>query len=142
MVDRATSQSDNISPPRRGAYLVQAVDTTARPYQLALLPLGGKPITNANQADHVYLTLGADGGDVYLYFSSVTASDLDDTAANAAGTPWTATTMSGNTTYCEKIASGTVRDFRIERSVDRWIVLKTSTGTANLRFYASSQPEV
>lgn len=143
MGDRATSQSDNIVPPRRGEILAQAVDSTARAYNLALLPIGGKAIVNSKQTDHIYVTIEADGADIYFQFaSSSTPANLDNTASNAAGTAWTATTMSANTSYAAKIASGTIRDFRIERSKDQWLIVKTASGTGTLRLYASSQPEV
>ncbi len=140
MTDRAQTQAANVVPPRRGLVWAQAVDVTARPYNIALLPFGGKAICNANQVDHIYLTLQADGGDVYYYFDSATGSALLDTTTNAAGTPLTATTMSA--AMAAKVPSGSSVDVRIERNLDSWICVKTSASTATLRVYASSGPEV
>ncbi len=121
---------------------MQAVDVTARPYNIGLMPFGGRPRTNAAQTDHIYLTMLADGGDVYFAFGSATNSTLDNTANNAVGVAVTATTMSGVATWAQKIPSGQSMQVRIERSTDTWIVLKTSAGTSTLRVHASSQPEV
>lgn len=154
MTDRATSQSDNIMPPRlfRAAsgsptaanpsgVWVQSVDGTARPYNIALLPFGGKAAPAPNQADHIYLTLLAETADVFFYFSNATSSVLDDTVTNAAGAALTATTMAN--TMCARCPFGVPINVRIERNIDSWIVLKCAgSGTATLRVWASSQAEV
>lgn len=142
MTDRATSQSDNWVPARRGEIWSQAVDTTARAYQISLMPFGGKPITNTKQVDHIYLDLHADGGDVYYYFDSASSTALDDTASNAVGVAVTATTMSGSAAFGARIPSGGTISVRIERSLDHWLTIKTASGTATLRVNASSQAEV
>ncbi len=140
MSSRATYQADNVVAPRLGAVLAQAVDATARPYNIGILPLGGKARTITNQIDHIYLTLHADGGDVHYYFNSATSAVLDNTVTNAAGAALTATSMAS--TMSARIPSGAYVEVRIERSVDTWLIVKTVTGTATLRMWASSQAEV
>ncbi len=138
---KATAQSDNVVPGRIGSIWPQAVDATSRPYNISLLPFGGKALVNSNEIDHIYLTMTADGGDVYFAFGSVTGT-VDDTAGNAAGVALTATTMSVGTTFAQKIPNGTTVSLRIERRLDKWLMLKTSAGTATLRVNASSQGEI
>lgn len=125
-----------------GKIWVQTVDSTARPYQIALMPFGGKAIVNAAQADHIYLTMLAETNDVFYYFDSATGSSLSDTAANTAGVAVSATTMSAVATYCAKLPAGIPVNVRIERSVDKWLQLKTASAGATVRIWASSGPEV
>lgn len=154
MTDRATAQADNLVPPRlfraaAGSPLVgsptgvwvQAVDGTARPYNIALLPLGGRAATNPNQRDHIYVTMQAQTADIFFYFSNATSSVLDDTAINAVGVALTGSTMANTMPY--RLIAGSSIDLRIERSLDTWIILKCAgASTATLRLYASSQGEV
>lgn len=142
MVDRATQQSDGIEPPRRGKIWVQTIDATARPYQISLMPFGGKAIVNAAQVDHIYLTLLAETNDVFYFFDSATGSSLSDTATNNAGTAVSATTMSASAAMACRLVAGVPVNVRIERSLDQWIQLKTASGAATVRIWASSQPEV
>jgi hypothetical protein len=130
----AEEQAANVQPPRRGAVLAISVDTTARPYDLSSLDLGGiTPEADHKRRHETWVTLQADGGDVYYYFSSATASNLDNTAAVAAGgTPAYATT------HGAKIKQDDRHEVRIDRSRDVFLIVKTSTGTATLRFWASS----
>ncbi len=84
----------------------------------------------------------AQTADVFFYFSNATSSVLDDTAVNAVGVALaTATAMINTMPF--RLMAGTSMDFRIERTVDTWIILKCAgAGTATLRVYASSQAEV
>ncbi len=144
---KATAQSDDIVPPRRyvastiSGVWVQAVDSTARSYAISALPLGGKPIVNTGQIDHVYVTLLCETADVYFAFGAATAATLDDTAVNAAGVA-----LLASTAMLPTMPFRLVRDipmsFRIQRSVDSFLQLKCASGsTATLRVYASSQAE-
>ncbi len=139
---KASGQADDVMPPRLSAVWCQTVDVTARPYQIALLQLGSPPTANVGSArpDHVYLTLHADGGDIYYQFASATSSALVYSAVNAVGvalTPATAMTSAMGM----RIPSGAFVPVRINRAVDKWIILQTAAGTATLRLYASSQAE-
>ncbi len=125
-----------------GSVWVQTVDATARPYNIALLPFGGKAITSPNQSDHIYLTMLAETNDVFYFFDTVTGSALSDTAANAAGVALTATTMSASTAMCARLVAGVPVPVRIDRRTDKWIQLKTASTGGTVRIWASSQPEV
>lgn len=134
MGNRAEDQAFNVVPPRRGAVLALSVDTTARAYDLTGLSFGAA--YNANDAvDSIYLTLQAQSGDVFFYFGTATSSDMDNTAVIAAGG-----TLAFANTYCAWLPQNASVDLRIVKTQDKFLVVKTSTGTATLRFYASSQP--
>ncbi len=141
MTSRAEQQAANVLGPRLGAIWCQTVDVTARPYQIGLLTLGSPPVANCpNRPDHVFLTLHADGGDIYFQFNSATSSTLLYTGVNAVGVALTPATAMANT-MAMRIPSGAFMSVRIERSVDTWIILQTAASTATLRMYASSAAE-
>ncbi len=128
-------QAANITPPRRGATIALGVDATARAYDMNALALGGFTPNDANSIQSfVYLTLQADGGDVFFYFTDATHADLDDGAQITAGTA-----LSFANTHCAKIKADALHEVRINRHVDRWLVVKCSSGTATLRFWPSSE---
>jgi hypothetical protein len=135
MTDRATSQADNIVPPRKGATWAVDVDSTARRYLLTALTLGRK--YEPGRRDDIYVTLQADGADVFFVFSDSSTVTLDDTAAQAAGNADAAFAA----TYGAKIVSGTESHYRISRALDQYIHIKTSSGTGVLRMWASSEPQ-
>ena len=128
----------NAVPPRKGAEVTIAVDSTGRAYNISKLALGGYT-PNGENVRSVYcnLQLTADGGDVYIQFDSTNTVTLDDTAAHAAGTELV---VFANT-YCAKIPSGATVPVRIDRKIDKYMHIKTSTGTAKLRFHAFSGSE-
>ncbi len=135
MSGHAQHQAANIAPPRRGAVIALGVDTTARPYDISALALGGYTPHNANnRQEYVFLTLQADGGDVYFHFASATASDLDNAAAIAAGGA-----IAFANTYGAKIPVNTEQTLRIDRTQDKFLIIETASGTATLRFWASSE---
>ena len=128
----AQDQAADTCPPRRGAVLALTVDATARAYDLTALDLGGYAASGGRR-NEVFLTLFADGGDVYYQLASVATASLDDTAVIAA-----AGTLAYANTYAMKLPSGAAQSFRINRNVDKYLQVKTSSGTATLRFFASS----
>lgn len=134
MSSNAEEQSANVQPPRRGATLALTVDSTARAYSLTSLALGGfTPDPGNKRRAEVYLTLFADGGDVYYHLADTNTVNLDDTAVIAAGG-----TLAFANTYAFKLPSGAAHSFRIDRSQDTYLHVKTSAGSATLRFFASS----
>lgn len=136
--NEAGRQADNIRPPRKSHIIALAVDATARAYDLSSLEMGGKNFNaGASLRDAIYLTLEAETADIYYYFDTATSSTLDDTAKVSAGG-----SLAYATTYAMRIPQNDTRDVRIERSTDKFLVVKTATGTATLRFYASSQPTI
>lgn len=130
-----TDQFSNHVPPRRGAVQVITVDPTARPYDLSGLDMNGGKVTGVQQ-QYVFLSLQAVGGDVFFYFSPATASDLDDTAATAAGGA-----VGYANTHAWKLVSGTTMRVRIERQKDKFLILKAvAAGSAKLILAATSEP--
>lgn len=132
MSEEATRQSDNIVPPRTKVW-VQLVDSTSRVYDLTAQNLG--TTYDASHTTYVFLTIQADGADIYYCFDNVNSRTLDETAATAAGGA-----PSFPTTACLKCPDGQERSYRIQRNLDLYLYLKTSTGTGRARIYASSQP--
>lgn len=135
----AQNQAANVAPPRRGAVLALGVDTTARAYDLQPLNLGGYTPNGANiRAEYAYLTLQAEGGDVYFYFANgaaaVDVDDVDPAAIIAAGGA-----LAYANTYAARLVSDSSLDVRILRSQDKFLVVRATTGTPTLRFWASSE---
>lgn len=131
----AEVQNAELVPPRRGAILAIAVDSTARPYDLSALELGGQtPDADLRQRHEVFLWLQAETNDVYFHTSPTTQSDLDNTAKMSAGDP-----VAFATTYGAVLKAGNppVR-MRFDRRVDRWLVLKAASTAGVLRIWAAS----
>jgi hypothetical protein len=129
-------QASNVRPPRRGAVITLTVDSTARAYDLSVLTLGGgKPSADGSGARNVYLTLQSNA-DLFYHFSDTNSAVLDDTATLSVGS-----TLAFANTYGAKLVSGQDVPVRLDRGVDKYIVLKTNSGTATLRFWASSDSE-
>jgi len=137
MVDKATSQSDNIVPAKHGKIWAVTVDTTARSYDLRLIDLGQK-FKGESVNDDLYICLAADGANIYYSFDSATQSDLVTTAADAVG----ASPPTFGATYGDVVFASTKEHVRIRRNVDHFIQLRVASGTAVLRVRASSQPGV
>lgn len=126
----------HIIPPRRGLVLAVAIDSTARPYNLGALAFAGyTPSADSVTPAEVMLTMQADGCDVFYYFHSATASDLDNTAAvSAGGSPAYATT------YAAKVEDGDAAHVMVNRAIDKFLVVKSASGASGtLRIWASSQ---
>lgn len=133
-MDEAIRQAANVVAPRKGAVLVFSVDSTARAYDLTGVAIG-KAYDSVRVSDFIYVRMEAEGGDVYYHFDSATSSALNDTSAISAGG-----SVAFNNAYGARLPKDSIIDIRIDRAVDKFIVLKTSSGTAKLRFYAASQP--
>jgi hypothetical protein len=80
-----------------------------------------------------FLTLHADGGDVYLAFHKTSGGTVDPTVTTAKAV-----------TLCQRIPSGQDRTFRLPANDSpndpayQFITARTSAGTATLRGYISS----
>lgn len=137
MGNNAESQAGNVQPPRRGEILAISVSTTATSYSLAALSLAGTtPEAVPKRRLEVFLAMQADGGNVYYSFSQGAQTDLDNTAAIAVGGA-----VAYANTYGAKLVDGAVHDVRLNRTRDTHLTIKTSTGTAILRMWASSESE-
>lgn len=124
----------NVTPPRRGECLALEVDATARPYDLRSLPLAGFAPKESKANERVFVTLQALTADVWFYFASVDNDDLDPTADIAAGQP-----LAYADTYGDRLAIGSSIRLRIDRQQDKFLVVRTSSGTATLLLRASSE---
>ncbi len=130
---------DECDPPRRGSVWVVTVDSTARAYDLSKVALGGfTPEATQKKRAEVYLWLQAETNDVYFYFSSATASDLSDTAAQAA----TSADLAFANTYGAILEAGNPPlKLRINRALDKFLILKAASTSGVLRMWAASDSE-
>jgi hypothetical protein len=129
-------QAAYVSPPRRGEIIALTVDTTARAYDLSALSLAGfTPEGDSRMRAEVWLTLEADGADLYFQLSDGSSTALDPATVIAAGGA-----LAYSNAYGAKLKDGIPKECRIDRSRDTHIVLRTSSGTATIRFWASSNP--
>lgn len=132
-----TEQAMNVVPGRLGKVATIGVDATSRRYSLvaAALTFGGATWKDGVK-DFIYLTIQADGGDVYYATNDTDAGTIDDTATTAAGG-----TLAFVATAPVLIKNGAREEIRIARDVDRYLLLKCPSGsTAIARIFASSQP--
>ncbi len=147
----AVEQFSECAPPRRGAVLAITVDSTARAYDMKSLALGGHTPTEAQRdPKRVVLWLQAETNDVYFYFASgavaadqfsnetaVATTDVDDvdnTAAISAGSA-----LSFANGYCALLKAGNgPLPVRINRGLDRFLVVKAASTSGTLRLWASS----
>jgi len=131
----ALQQEANVLPPRRGQCLALTVDTTARAYDISGLALGGHTPPGSNSGpSYVFVTMQAITQDVWLHFHSASATDLDNAAVITAGSA-----LAYANTYGYRIPAGGERRFRLNRAVDKFLVVETSTSTATLLIAASSE---
>lgn len=123
-------------PPRRGATWALTVDATARAYDISKCNLGGfTPPEDHKTTQDVFLYLQAETNDVYFYFSDATASNLDNTAAQAA----TSADLSFATTHGALLKAGNAPlKLRITRSVDKFLIVKAASTSGVLRMWAGN----
>lgn len=139
----AEHQYAEIAPPRRGAVLAIEVDSTARAYDMVSLALGGfTPQKAQREQSHVVLWMQAETNDVYFYFAegevgtvaTTDVDDIDNTAKVAAGG-----SLAFANTYAAVIKAGNAPiRVRIDRGVDRFLVLKAASTSGLLRVWAGS----
>lgn len=132
MTTEAERQKANIIPPFASAVPglgVTALNatTTAAAIDLNLVPSVNASLTNR------YIDLQADGGAVYVSFSSDGVPVIDETAG---GTTLAAGTLA---TVPWLIPAGATLSVRCERLTHRFVHFKTASGTAKLRIRPSSQ---
>lgn len=127
-----------IKPPRRGAVWALTVDSTARPYDLTQLDIGGEKLGGgkANQKIEVAIWMQAETNDVYFHFAPASANDLDHAAAQAAGA---AAAAPANTHGAVLKAGNVPQRFVITRGLDVFLIVKTATTGGILRVWAASQ---
>ncbi len=130
-------QDGNIVPPRWGFVIAQTCDATSRGYDLTALVFQDESVSvsKGQTGNQIWLDLEAIGADVYFAFDSaaVGTNSINEATVNAAGAAWTGFTANAP----GHIASGTVRPVRIDRAVDKTLILKGAGAT--LRISQSSQ---
>jgi hypothetical protein len=124
-------------PPRRGAVWAVTVDSTARSYNISKANFGGgTPEASGGRRMEVTLYLQAETNDVYFYFDSATGTALNDATKQAAG--------SADLAFAD--AHGAYLPYgwppfkvRIDRTIDKFITIKTATNPGVLRIWACSE---
>ncbi len=135
----APDQAAKFHAPRRGAIIALEVDSTARSYNIQSLALGGKlPDAAGSVPLEVDLFMQAETNDVFFHFrSDAGAADLSDTAKVAAGA-----TLAFDNTYAALLEAGErPTRVRINRALDKYLVVKAATTSGVLRFWAVSDAE-
>lgn len=133
-------QEGNIQPPRYGFIAVIAVDGTSRGYDLTALQLQDEApaVAQGQIQNEVFFTLENTGtSPIYFAFDSaaVGVNTINDAAATAAG--GALTFVAGG---CASIPGPGARDERINRQIDKTLVVKCATGqTSTLRIEVTSQ---
>lgn len=120
----------DVSPPRRSAVLAITLDATARAYDLTALDIGGFS-PSGGRRNEVFVTIFADGADIFFYFAADNTVTLDTTAIAAGGA------VAYSNVYAAKIATGTSLRMRIARDKDKFLHVKGS-GAGTMRIWASS----
>lgn len=133
------AQFHNLVPARKGFVVNQAVDATARSYNLQALLL--PKACNPAAPEYVFLTLQASGAnDVFWYCDALVTATMDNTTVNAAGTAWTVTSQ--DPTVPAILRTGQDVRIRIQKNVDIYLHLKcAAAGTANVRISVTSQAQ-
>jgi hypothetical protein len=139
----SAEKSLEYAPPRRGGVIALTVDSTCRAYDMLTLAIAGHTPANAQREQvKVTLWLQAETNDVYFYFASGEAGavvttdvdDIDNTAAVAAGG-----SLAYANTYAGVIKAGNgPLPITIDRSIDRFLVVKAASASGVLRFWAAS----
>lgn len=114
------------------------VDSTARSYDMSALDIGNDgapPDGPSDRSRFVNLWLQADTNDVFIHFRpDAGAADLDNTQAIAAGAALVYVNSHGAV-----IKAGNPPIYlRIQRNVDRFMVLKAASTGGFLRIWAAS----
>lgn len=144
-ISHAFEQSNNVVAPRLGQIIAQAVDATSRGYDLTIIAFNAVKAANLGLEDEFFIDVMAEGNDVFWATDSAApgVNAIDDTAATAAGTPPTLddpTTVHTGLKCGHLIAGQPSISVRLDRAVDKTLVLKCAAGkTATFRYWPSSQ---
>lgn len=125
------NQLANPIPPRRGNGFALTVDGTVRVYDISSIAFSGSTTFKGSADKGQYLTLHADGGDIYFRFQSVSTADMVTATVISAGG-----TIALSDAFAQKLPSGAFADVRIDRLEDKYLSV---TGSGTLRVHASSQ---
>ncbi len=117
--------ADDVAPPEQGAVLVRVV---AGPMSLDLHAGGNTPIADPTYWYAKYVSLQADGGDLYFAFAPVDTTPIDPASFAFADA-------------CAEIPAGTHTDVLMPKDdvTYRYLML---AGTGTLRMWVSSPPGI
>ncbi len=125
-------QAEWISPAVSGAMLCISIDSTSHEYDLWTIALGTD--STKKPEGKFYLSLAADGNDVYYTTSATASKTVDDTAVVSAGA---AVAFTANA--ADIIFASTKEQIYIDRTDARYLQVKCASGkTATLRIRLSS----
>lgn len=137
---QVTRQIHDILPPRKGQIINIGVVAGLQVYDFFAIPLASFKDDSVNgQPQFMYITMQAEGGDIYFYWSPDAVPVLNFAAAVPAGNP---ITLPLPLTFAYRLPQNQIQRYRINRIVDRYLHMQTSAGTATLRLYASSIPNI
>ncbi len=123
------------APPRRGAVIALEVDSTARAYDISTLILGDTVAPDVDRRQEVVLWMQAETNDVFFHFHSSSATDLDEAAKITAGSA-----MAFANTYGGLLEAGNAPvKIRINRQLDKYLVVIAASTAGILRFWAASE---
>lgn len=124
----------NIQAARRGQGVAVTVDTTARAYDLTVLSWNGQG-WKAYADEALYLDLQNDGANpIYFYFSPTNTVDLVDSTIQAAGS-----TLALVNAVPKILRAAQDAPVELERDIDKFLIVKSTTGTTVLRIFPSSK---
>lgn len=119
-------------PPRRGQGFALTVDGTVRVYDISTLAWGGVTFDQTARDKGLFLTLHAQGGDIFFRFQSGTDTDMNSATVISAGG-----TITLQASFCQRLAQDGYADIKIERVEDKYLSV---SGSGTLRVSLSSQP--
>lgn len=124
------------TPPRASLVWAVTLDTTFRAYNLIPLAMGGfTPEADGKRRGEVFVTIQAQTADVFFYFSATdTAASANSTTAQSAAS---ADAAYGANTMTAYIPAGQERSYVLNRSLDKYLIVKGSAAGI-LRMFASS----
>jgi len=129
----STRQAFNVTPPTVSATPgegVTVLTTSTTAAAVDLFDSNGVPYSGFFNR---YVTIVADGADVYFAFASANTPTIDNAAGGA-------TVAAGTTTgTCSVLKDGVAIAVRLDSNSHRYLHLKASSGTPKVRIYGSSQ---
>lgn len=136
MGTRVQALAAEITPPRQGEQIALASTTTTAFFDLRT-PLTATPGDMSTPFCGRFLTLEAEGGDVYIAVTKGNASPANDLNPATTG-------IAPAAGMCTRIAAGTSKTFWADGASSDWRYLahRTASGTGTLRIWPSSRPEL
>lgn len=130
----AEDQASDFLAPEVDKILAITVDATSRQYDLSLIDLGtpGADVGGTGGARSIFVTILADGADVYWALDDTAGRTISESTVIAAGAA-----PAFGVGQCWKCPSGSEQSRRVDRTRMRYLYLKGS-GAGTARIMASS----